>query len=147
MTPWPPSLCCSVLWPSSRDDLFIWDSDDVLMLVDVIACIMCKYSLGFYLNPRSIYTCCSFIRSLPWHCQTCTVLVIREDCAKQVNNFSGNIYQGYASREVAEEKWRRHGRKKWRNFIVIITALLLSMAGRLCALLSPKLARAPSSEL
>lgn len=52
-----------------------------------------------------------------------------EDCAKQVKNFSGNIYQGYASREVAEEKWRRHGRKKWRNFIVIITALLLSMVG------------------
>ena len=73
-----------------------------------------------------------------------------EDCAKQVNTFSGNLYQGYASREVAEEKWRkwrrsggsgggggrevaeekwRHGRKKWRNFIVIIIALLLSMVG------------------
>jgi len=52
-----------------------------------------------------------------------------DDCAKQVNNFSGNLYQGYASREVAEEKWRKwtgHGRKKkWRSFIVIITALLL----------------------
>lgn len=51
-----------------------------------------------------------------------------EDCQKQVDKFSGNSYQGYASREVAEEKWRRHGRKKWTNFIVI-TALLLSMVG------------------
>ena len=30
-----------------------------------------------------------------------------EDCAEQVNTFSGNLYRGYASREVAEEKWRR----------------------------------------
>ena len=52
-----------------------------------------------------------------------------KDCAKQVNNFSGNIYQGYASREVADEKWRKwtgHRRKKkWRSFTVIIAALLL----------------------
>ena len=72
-----------------------------------------------------------------------------EDCAKQVNTFPGNLYRGYASREVAEEKWSkwrrsrgsgggrevapeekwRHGRKKWSNFIVIITALLLSIVG------------------
>ena len=70
-----------------------------------------------------------------------------EDCAEQVNTFSGNLYRGYASREVAEEKWRRwrsggsgggggrevaeekwrHGRKKWRNFIVIHITLLLSI--------------------
>ena len=71
-------------------------------------------------------------------------VVIADD--NQVNTFSGNLYQGYASREVAEEKWRkwrrsgggggrevapeekwRHGRKKWSNFIVIIIASLLSI--------------------
>jgi len=51
-----------------------------------------------------------------------------KDCQKQVNNFSGNNYQGYESREVAEEKWRRHERKKWRNFLMI-TTLLLFMVG------------------
>ena len=51
-----------------------------------------------------------------------------KDCQKQVNNLSGNSYQAYKSREVAEEKWRRHGRKKWRNFLVI-TTLLLFMVG------------------
>jgi hypothetical protein len=45
-------------------------------------------------------------------------------------------------REVAEEKWRRHGRKKWRNFLVI-TTLLLFIVG--CVLLH--LGRATSLEL
>jgi len=65
-----------------------------------------------------------------------------KDCQKQVNNFSGNSYQGYESREVAEEKWRRHGRKKWRSFLVI-TTLLLFIVG--CVLLH--LGRATSLEL
>jgi len=51
-----------------------------------------------------------------------------KDCLKQVNEFSGNSYKGYKSREVAEEEWRRHGRKKWRNFLVM-TTLLLFMVG------------------
>ena len=59
-----------------------------------------------------------------------------KDCHKQVNNFSGNSYQGFNSREVAEEKWRRHeekwrrhGRKKWRSFVLVITTMLLFMVG------------------
>ena len=49
-----------------------------------------------------------------------------QDCQKQVNNFSSNSYKGYKSRAVAEEKWRKHLRKKnrMRNFIVITTTLL-----------------------
>ena len=56
-----------------------------------------------------------------------------EDYQKQVNNFSGNNYKCYNSREVAEEKWRKHGRKKWSkhgrkkwsNFVMITTMLFM----------------------
>ena len=51
-----------------------------------------------------------------------------KDCQKQVNNFSGNSYKGYKIREVVKVQWRRHRRKKWRNFLVI-TTLFLFMVG------------------
>ena len=47
-----------------------------------------------------------------------------EDCHKQVNKFSGNIYKGYATREEAIAKWRNHLWKK--NRMKILVPLLLT---------------------
>ena len=61
-----------------------------------------------------------------------------EDCQKQVNEFSGNSYKGYKTREVVEDKWMKHGRKKWRNFVVITTLLFIVVG---CVLYFTELAR------
>ena len=50
-----------------------------------------------------------------------------EDCHKQVNKFSGNIYKGYATREEAIAKWRNHLWKKNRMKILVGLMLLLTI--------------------
>ena len=50
-----------------------------------------------------------------------------EDCHKQVNKFSGNIYKGYATREKAIAKWRNHLWKKNRMKILVGLMLLLTI--------------------
>lgn len=46
-----------------------------------------------------------------------------EDCRQQVNNFSGNSYKGYKTRELAVAKWRRHLWKKNRMKIMVLVLL------------------------
>ena len=50
-----------------------------------------------------------------------------EDCHKQVNKFSGNIYKGYATREEAITNWRNHLWKKNRMKILVGLMLLLTI--------------------
>ena len=50
-----------------------------------------------------------------------------EDCHKQVNKFSGNIYKGYVTREEAIAKWRNHLWKKNRMKILVGLMLLLTI--------------------
>ena len=50
-----------------------------------------------------------------------------EDCQKQVNNFSGNNYKGYATREEAVAKWRNHLWKENRMKLLLVILLLLTI--------------------
>ena len=42
-----------------------------------------------------------------------------KDCRRQVHRFSRNSYKGYATREEAVAKWRRHVWKKNRTKILV----------------------------
>ena len=50
-----------------------------------------------------------------------------EDCHKQVNKFSGNIYKGHTTREEAIAKWRNHLWKKNQMKILVGLMLLLTI--------------------
>ena len=50
------------------------------------------------------------------------------DCHQQVDKFSGNSYKGYATREEAVAKWRRHvwEKNRTKNRTKILVSLLLT---------------------
>jgi viroplasmin and RNaseH domain-containing protein len=57
-----------------------------------------------------------------------------EDCQKKVNKFSGNCYNGYPTRELAEARWRIHLLGEWRNrnqmkTLMILLPVLLTIVG------------------